>query len=135
MKLSLARSLVAAAHSEAERRSLRLAIAVVDAGGHLVALERMDGVEWVAADVAFGKAYTAAAFQRPSADLAERSTAVPLLAQSMMVMTGGRFVPQKGGLPVVADLLCVGAVGASGASGDDDVAVLEVALARVGGYV
>jgi len=55
----------------------------------------MDDVEWVAADVALGKAYTAAAFQAPSADLAERSAAVPLLAQSMMTMTGGRFVPQN----------------------------------------
>src|SRR6266550_2822879 len=78
MNLSLARSLIAAARSEAERRSLGLAIAVVDAGGHLVAFERMDGVEWVAADVALGKAYTAAAFQTPSAVLAERSAAVPL---------------------------------------------------------
>src|SRR5437868_6452514 len=107
MNLSLARSLIAAARSEAERRSLRLAIAVDDAGGHLVAFERMDGVEWVAADVALGKAYTAAAFQAPSADLAERSAAAPLLAQSMMTMTGGRFVPQKGGLPVVVGEVCV----------------------------
>jgi len=53
----------------------------------------MDDV--VAADVALGKAYTAAAFQAPSADLAERSAAVPLLAQSMTTMTGGRFVPQN----------------------------------------
>jgi uncharacterized protein GlcG (DUF336 family) len=45
---------------------------VVDAGGHLVAFERMDGVEWIAADVALGKAYMAAAFQQPSAVLAER---------------------------------------------------------------
>src|SRR5581483_9979545 len=112
MNLSLARSLVAAACAEAERRSIRLAIAVVDVGGHLVALERMDGVEWVAADVALGKAYTAAAFQAPSAVLAERSVAVPLLAQSMVAMTAGRFVPQKGGLPVVVGEVCVGGVGA-----------------------
>jgi glc operon protein GlcG len=132
MELSLARSIVAAARAEAENRRLRLAIAVVDAGGHLVALERMDGVEWIAADVALGKAYTAAAFQRPSSDLAERSTAVPLLAQSMTAMTDGRFVPQKGGLPVVVGGVFVGAAGASGASGDDDVAVLEVALRVLG---
>jgi glc operon protein GlcG len=128
MNLSLARSLIAAASAEAENRGLRLAIAVVDAGGHPVAFERMDGVEWIATDVALGKAYTAAAFQTASEDLAERSEAVPLLAHSMMTMTSGRFVPQKGGLPVVVGGVCVGAVGASGASGDDDVAVLEVAL-------
>jgi uncharacterized protein GlcG (DUF336 family) len=101
MNLLLARSLITAARAEAERCGLRLAIAVVNAGGHLVAFERMDGVEWVAADVALGKAYTASAFETPSEDLAQRSEAVPLLAQSMMTMTGGRFVPQKGGLPVV----------------------------------
>ena len=132
MNLSLARSLIAAARAEAEHRGLRLAIAAVDAGGHLVAFEWMDGVEWVAADVALGKAYTAAAFQTASEELAERSEAVPLLAQSIVTMTGGRFVPQKGGLPVVVRGVCVGAVGASGASGDDDVAVLEVALGAIG---
>jgi glc operon protein GlcG len=88
----------------------------------------MDGVEWIAADVAVGKAYTAAAFQLPSAELAERSAEVPLLAQAMTAMTGGRFVPQKGGLPVFVGGVCVGAVGASGASGKDDVAILEAAL-------
>ena len=132
MNLALARSLIAAACSEAERRSVRLAIAVVDAGGHLVALERMDRVEWIAVDVALGKAYTAAAFQTASDDLAERSAAVPLLAQSMMTISGGRFVPQKGGLPIVVGGVCVGGVGASGATGDDDVAVLEVALEALG---
>lgn len=131
MNLGLARSLIAVACEEAERRGLRLAVAVVDVGGHLVALERMDGVEWVAADVAFGKAYTAAAFQTASEDLARRSEAVPLLAQSMISMSGGRFVPQKGGLPVRVERACVGAVGASGASGDDDVAVLEIALSSI----
>ena len=132
MNLLLARSLITVACAEAEHRGLRLAIAVVDAGGHLVAFERMDGVEWVAVDVAFGKAYTAAAFQTASEDLAGRSEAVPLLAQSMITMTAGRFVPQKGGLPVVVGGVCVGAVGASGASGDEDVAVLEVALRDIG---
>jgi uncharacterized protein GlcG (DUF336 family) len=56
--LSRAQMLLGHACAEAERRNLRLAVAVVDAGGHLVALERMDGVEWVAADIAHGKAYT-----------------------------------------------------------------------------
>ena len=91
----------------------------------------MDRVEWIAVDVALGKAYTAAAFQTASEDLAERSAAVPLLAQSMTTITGGRFVPQKGGLPIVVGGVCVGGVGASGASGDD-VAVLEVALEALG---
>jgi uncharacterized protein GlcG (DUF336 family) len=111
MDFSRARMLAGDACAEAERRNLRLAVAVVDAGGHLVALERMDGVEWVAADIAHGKAYTAAAFQEPSAALAERSAAAPLLADSITAMTGVRFVPQKGGLPVFVEAVCVGAVG------------------------
>jgi uncharacterized protein GlcG (DUF336 family) len=120
--------LIEAAHVEAERRGLRAAIAVVDSGGHLIALERMDGVAWLAADIALGKAYTAAAFGEPSAALAERSADLPLFAQAITAMTGGRFVPQKGGVPVMVDGVCDGAIGASGPSGEDDVALVEAAL-------
>jgi uncharacterized protein GlcG (DUF336 family) len=91
----------------------------------------MDGVEWVAADIALGKAHTAAAFQDPSAVLAERSEGAPLFANAITMMTGGRFVPQAGGLPVVVDDVFEGAIGASGPTGEDDVAVLEAALAAV----
>lgn len=97
----------------------------------MVALERMDGVEWVAVDIAVGKAYTAAAFREASSVLAERSEALPLFASSIIATTGGRFVPQKGGLPVMVNGECDGAVGASGPSGDDDVAILEAALASL----
>jgi uncharacterized protein GlcG (DUF336 family) len=123
--------LIDTARAETERRGMRAAFAVVDAGGHVVALERMDGVEWVAVDVAIGKAYTAAAFGKPSATLADRSAELPLFAHAITTLTGGRFVPQKGGVPVIVDGVCDGAIGASGPSGEDDVAVVNAALAAL----
>jgi long-subunit acyl-CoA synthetase (AMP-forming) len=58
--LEKAQALIAAGISEAERQELKLAFAVVDAAGHLVASARMDGAPWIAPDVALGKAWTAA---------------------------------------------------------------------------
>ena len=65
--LERALALIAAGEEEARRQDLALAFAVVDDGGHLVALHRMDGAPWIAPEVATGKAWTAAAYRAPSA--------------------------------------------------------------------
>ena len=65
--LERALALISAGEEEARRQDLALAFAVVDDGGHLVALHRMDGAPWIAPEVATGKAWTAAAYRAPSA--------------------------------------------------------------------
>ena len=70
--LEKALALIAAGEEEARRQDLALAFAVVDDGGHLVALHRMDGAPWIAPDVALGKAWTAAAYRAPSAAQGEK---------------------------------------------------------------
>ena len=106
-----------------------MTFAVVDTGGHLVALERMDGASFVTAEIATGKAYTAVAFKAPSADLAKRFEGRDQFTASIGVATHGRFTLGMGGIPVTVDGEVVGAIGASGGTGEQDVAVVEAALA------
>jgi glc operon protein GlcG len=101
-----------------------MTIAVVDAGGHLVALERMDGASYVTAEIAWGKAWTAAAWGAPSATLAERIGGDPAFSAAISVATGGRFTPRQGALPLPEG----GAVGVSGGSSQQDEDVARKAI-------
>ena len=99
------------------------AIAVVDAGGLLVALERLDGTFPAAANISIGKARTAALFRKPTRDFEN------LVNKGRYTMTAlpdvTPFTPLQGGVPIVIDGAVVGAVGVSGASSaqqDDEIA-------------
>ena len=129
MKLELAAEIIARAQREAEKIGVAMTFAVVDSGGHLVALLRMDGASFLTVEIATGKAYTAVAFGAPSADLAKRFDGRGQFTASIAVVTHGRFMLGMGGLPIVADEQVVGAIGASGGTGEQDVAVVEAALA------
>jgi glc operon protein GlcG len=131
LTLELARGYLDAAEAEARERGLSLSFAVVDAGGHLVALHRMDGADWITPDVAHGKAWTAAAFRSPSAAQGAKAKDLVAFAGAISAATAGRYTPQIGGLPIVLDGQPAGAMGASGASGAEDEAVVRAALERV----
>ena len=126
--LEKAQALIAAGISEAERQELKLAFAVVDAAGHLVASARMDGAPWIAPDVALGKAWTAAAYGLPSAAQGEKMKELHAFSASISAATGGRYTPQIGGLPVTDGDTVIGAMGASGGTGQQDEDVVRAAL-------
>ena len=128
MELARALELVARARREAEKIGVAMSLAVVDAGGHLVALARMDGAPFLTTEIATGKAFTAAAFKAPSADVAKRFEGRAQFTASIGVVSQGRFMLGMGGVPVVVDGEVVGAIGASGGTGEQDVAVVEAAL-------
>jgi glc operon protein GlcG len=129
--LELARSLIEAAEAEAREQGLALSFAVVDAGGHVVAIARMDGADWITPEVALGKAWTAAAFRAPSAAQGEKARDLVAFAGSISAATHGRYTPQIGGLPIEVDGAAAGAMGASGAAGHQDEAVVRAAIERV----
>jgi glc operon protein GlcG len=131
LTLELARRLLEAAEREAADRGLSLAFAVVDAAGHVVATARMDGAAWITPEVALGKAWTAAAFRRPSAAEGEKARNLVAFAGAVTAATHGRYTPQIGGLPIEHEGAIAGAMGASGASGEVDEAVVAAALERV----
>ena len=122
--------MVRAAHAEAMRLDIAVTAVVVDESGRLVALGRMDRARPVTVDVAMNKAYTAATFQQPTAELS--GVASQAWFQSLVVSSGGRVMPGPGGLPIVEGGRVVGAVAVSGGTDEQDQRCAEVALASYG---
>ncbi|MFB1299542.1 heme-binding protein [Mycobacterium sp. pW049] len=121
--------MLAAAHAEAERRSLLVSAAVVDAGGHLVAFGRMDGAEIAGPVLAVDKAYTAVANRIATSELAVLAAPGGELF-GIHANGGGRFVIFGGGVPLTVDGVVVGGIGVSGASAAEDEAC-ALAAARL----
>jgi glc operon protein GlcG len=129
--LEQAVAIVSAACSIAQSDNVAMTFAVVDSGGHLVTLSRMDGTPWISVEIAIGKAWTAAAWQTPSADQAEKARSLPQFAAAISVATHGRYTPQDGGLPLRIHGQVVGGIGASGSTGQHDAEVLQRAVKQV----
>ena len=126
-------ALCAAATTAAEQAGTPpMSFAVMDPGGHLVALVRMDGALWITATVAQGKAWTAAAYGAPSHAQKEKMAQMPNFASALTTMTGGAYTPQTGGVPVYRDGVLLGGVGASGGTGDEDQAAVTAAVESIG---
>ena len=106
-----ARKVIAAAVSDANAKKTTGAIAVVDDGGNLLALERIDGTFAAASNISIGKARTALLFQKPTRFFED----VVNKGRTAMVTLDG-FTPLQGGVPISVDGQIVGAVGVSGAA-------------------
>jgi uncharacterized protein GlcG (DUF336 family) len=132
LTLDEATDLCAAARAVASDQGLAMSFAVMDPGGHLLAFARMDGAPWVSADVAQGKAWTAAAYGVPSDAQKQKMEPMPNFAQAITAVTHGRFTPQTGAVPVYRDGELLGALGASGGTGAEDEAVCDAAVTGAG---
>jgi glc operon protein GlcG len=106
--------MVAACKSEAIKNKWSVSIAVVDDGGYLLYLERLDGAGPVTAEVATEKAITAARTRRPTKFWEDRIKERP----SFMKFPG--VLPLQGGVPVMYQNECVGAIGVSGVQSHED---------------
>ena len=116
---------IAAAVTEANSKKTTGVIAVVDAGGNLMALERIDGTFAAGANVSIGKARTALLFQKPTKFFED----VVNKGRTAMVALEG-FTPLQGGVPISVDGQIVGAVGASGAASAQQDEELAIAGAK-----
>ena len=115
----------AAALEHAGELGVAVSVAVVDAGGHLVAFERMDTAEIAGPHLAVAKAATAVAHRCPSGELADLARDGGELA-GMAASGAGRYVVFAGGVPLWApDGRVVGGIGVSGASADQDLTCAE----------
>jgi len=129
-KLSLtlidAQAIAAAAEAYAESHQLRVSIAIVDESTYLQHLLRMDGAPYASADGAVQKAQTAAEGGHPTTFFEE-----PLNAgrYSMLKMPG--VYPVEGGIPVIVDGQCAGAIGVAGVLPQLDAAIAEAGLAAL----
>ncbi len=125
LTLADARRLMMAAVGEAERRQLRVSIAVVDEHGVLLLLERLDGARFHTPEAATLKAGTAAMARSSTAVLEQQARDNPA------ILSFPRRMPLTGGMPLLHAGEVVGAVGSSGAQPDEDQAVCEAALAAM----
>jgi glc operon protein GlcG len=124
LTLAGARDIMASAMSYAKAHSAPgAAVAIVDAAGTLVLLERMDGTFLVSSEVSYGKARSAALFRFPTVKLEDNING----GRTALLSTGE--VSLKGGVPIVYRGKVIGAIGVSGAaSADQDVEIAQAGL-------
>ena len=132
LDLAAADRMTSAALDFARQQGLRLAIAVLDAGGNVLRITRMDGCNFLSPDIARGKAFGAAAWKVPSADLNARFGASPAASAGMVGVSTNRLVPVQGALPIWSGATCVGAIGVSGARSDEDEAAARAGIEAAG---
>lgn len=129
LTLEGARKAIAAAVAEARKSNATGVIAVVDDGGNLIALERIDGTFAAGANISIGKARTAVLFKKPTKFFED------VIGKGRTAMVAVDFTPLQGGVPIVVDGQVVGGIGVSGASSaqqDEELAMAGVtALAGV----
>jgi cob(I)alamin adenosyltransferase len=128
--LELALRLIEGVRTEAEARSLALAMCVVDAGGHVIATQRMDGAALGAMRLAEGKAYTAVLWGTRTGDFTESTQ--PGGADWGWNTTDDRIVVYAGGIPLLVGGQLVGGLGASGGAADEDEACVVAAARSLG---
>src|SRR5262245_17618754 len=130
LTLEDARHMLSAAEAKAASLGIPYCVAVVDAGGHLVAFLRQDGALIGSVDLAIGKAATARIFDKTTSYLATLAQpGSPLFG--IQESNAGKVVIFGGGVPVVFDETIVGAVGASAGTVEQDIAVAEAAIAAL----
>ena len=115
LTLAAAKRIAAAAQAECVKNNFTMFIAIVDDGGNLMYLERMDGAQLGSLQVSIEKGRSALLFKRPTKALEDA-----VAGGRMVVMTLANAVPVEGGLPLIADGEIVGAIGISGGTSPQD---------------
>ena len=119
------RKITAAAEAEARRNNWNVVIAILDDGGHLLHLARMDGASPANARIAVEKGRTAAETRRSTMVWQER------IAKRPELLNMPEVTPVQGGLPIMAEGVCVGAVGISGVQSHEDEQIAAAGIAAL----
>src|ERR1700733_15119323 len=109
-----------------------LTVAVLDAGGHLVAFKREDNSSILRPQIAEGKAWGALGMGFGGREFARRAQSGPLFLTALMAASGGRVVPAPGGVLIRSGGAVIGAVGISGDISDNDEACAVFGIRAVG---
>ena len=129
LTLAEANQIVEGAVAAATEMGIKINVAVVDAGGRLMAFNRMDGAIWAGSYGSQGKAVASAAFARSSAELQERADS-PII-RGILAAEGGHGIPSQGGLPIIRNGVCDGAVGVGGGTGQQDEDCSAAGIAKL----
>jgi len=122
ISLEQAKKVIAGAEAEAKKNSWNVVIAVLDSGGHLVMLQRLDGAQLGSIEVAKEKAYSAVLYRRPTKMFQD------LVAQggpNLRLLRLSGASPLEGGIPLSVDGKIIGAVGVSGVTSEQDAQIAQ----------
>lgn len=128
LELSDVQAIAAAAQAEAQKNNWAVSIAIVDAGGHLLHFQRLNGAAPLSSHIAPAKAHTAAMGQRETKIYED-------------IINGGRYAflsaplvqgMLEGGVPIIKDGVCLGAVGVSGVKSPEDAQIAKAGIAAIG---
>lgn len=128
LELSDLKAVAAAAEAEALRNQWAVSIAIVDDGGYLLWFQRLDGAPPVSAQIASGKARTAALGRRESRLYEEVING----GRTSFLSAPGLDAMLEGGVPIVKDGQVIGAVGVSGVKSSEDAQVARAGIAAIG---
>ena len=134
LTLNQAQQVIAGALAQSKQAGYQpMAVAVLDAAGHLKAFASEDGASMFRFDVARAKAWGAVGMGASSRVLGERAQGNPNFFVSLAATSGGRFLPQTGAVLIKsADGAVLGAAGASGGTGDEDEAICIAGVKAAG---
>ncbi len=132
-----AKTMLAAAIAKADEFAIAVTVAIVDAGGHLLSLERMDGGRFHTVHSSTTKAVTAASNKRPTTTRGAQGQDLDTLHAIGLSLAAGpaRWTAMEGGFPIVIDGQCVGGIGVSGGDWQQDEDIAKAAVAAVGAAI
>ena len=129
-----AKAMMATAIGEARKAGIAIVVAVTDAGGHMILLERMDGGRFHAVHSATTKAVCAASNKRPTAPHGAQGQAFDVAHALGLALAAGpeRWTAMEGGCPVIVDGECIGGIGVSGGDWETDERIARAAVEAIG---
>jgi len=129
LTLSEANQVVHAAIAKAQEMNIRISVAVCDAGGRLIAFNRMDGAIWAGAYGSQGKAIASVAFGRASGELQERAGS-PIIS-GIAAAEGGHMIVSQGAVPIIRNGVVEGACGVGGGTAQQDEDCARAGVAKI----
>jgi glc operon protein GlcG len=137
LTLAGARKMMAAAMAKAEAARVPVSVAIVDAGGHMILLERMDGGRFHTVHSSTTKAICAASNRRPTSARGAQGQDLDTVHALGLALAAGpeRWTAMEGGYPIVMAGECVGGIGVSGGTWEFDDALARFALEAIGATV
>ncbi len=128
INLEQAKKIAAAAQAEAKKNEWPIVVSIVDPGGHLVLLERMDNSQYGSVEFSQDKAKCAVAFRRPTKAIEET---LALAGENLKLLAVRGAVPVEGGLPIIVDGKIIGGIGISGVTSAQDGVVAQAGVAAL----
>jgi uncharacterized protein GlcG (DUF336 family) len=129
-----AKSMLAAAIAKAEEYGIAVTVAIVDAGGHMLVLERMDGGRFHTVHSSTTKAVTSASNKRPTTTRGAQGQDLDTLHAIGLSLAAGpaNWTAMEGGFPILVDGQCLGGIGVSGGDWKQDADIAKAAISAVG---